>query len=101
MLGRGEAVNIGYTCNCAQCNGTLEPPEAPECPDLCRSMQVVYSECGGVGRCECFPDTLRGWLNAWWQGPCAVDPSPECDCPSPQEIAEDRAEARAEAMRDD
>lgn len=92
---------IGYTCNCPQCSGTLEPDYPEECPDSCRSMQVVYSECGGVGQCECFPDTLRGRLALWWQGPCAVDLSPECECPTADEIAENRAEARAEATRDD
>ena len=50
----------GWTCNCAQCNGTLEPPEAPECPETCASM-------------------LRD--------------GDDCDCPTPEEIKADRAEA--------
>ncbi len=88
-------------CNCPSCNGDGHP-DVEECPDSCRSMQVVYSGCGGVGECECFPDTLRGRLALWWQGPCgAVDPSPACDCPTESEIREERAEARAEARRDD
>ena len=69
----------------------------PECPDSCRSMQVVYSDCGGVGRCECFPDTLRGRLAGFLQGACAVDEDPACDCPTPAEVRAERDEARDEA----
>ena len=87
------------TCNCRSCRGD-GPDDPEECPDSCHSMQVVYSECGGIGACECFPKTLRGRLALWWQGPCEIDPEPECDCLSPEEIKADRAEARAEARED-
>lgn len=81
-----------------------------DCPDSCRSMQVVYSECGGIGQCECrnrgvqrgLFGLLRMWFTAgqWWAGDCLIDPSPECDCHSPAEIRADREEARAEARED-
>lgn len=87
------------TCNLPICNGD-GPPDVPECPEECQSNQVVYSECGNWDECACFPNTIRGHLNAWWQGPCRVESSLECDCPTAKEYAEDGAMARAESMED-
>lgn len=64
----------------------------PDCPDSCRSMQVVYLECGGIGACKCF------WR--FCAGPCGIDPAPECDCLTPSEIRAERDERRAEMMED-
>ena len=78
-----------YTCNCAQCNGTLEPPEAPECPETCASMRRCPHDCGG---CSCYlaaPCTH-----------CMTHEADECDCPSLKEIRADRDEARADARSD-
>ena len=83
-------MNIGYTCNCDQCNGTLEPDYPPECPETCASMRRCPDGCGGcagnVGpNCE----------------HCKFHVPDDCDCPTPAEIRADREEARAEARRDD
>ncbi len=88
-----------WQCNCAQCRGD-GPPDPPECPDTCQSMQVFYAGCGGIGECHCFPPTWRGMLNRWWQGPCEIDPEPTCDCPSAADIRAERAERCYEAERD-
>ena len=83
-------MNIGYTCNCAQCSETLEPDYPEECPETCASNHPVYGTDG----------TLWGQLRGWLFGAYIIDPSPECDCPTADEIAEDRAEARADARED-
>ena len=82
------------SCRCPSCNG--DGPDYPdECPDTCASMTVTYEKCGGVGECICFLHRFLG-LAA-----CAEETTADCDCPSPEEIAEDRAEARADARADD
>lgn len=62
----------------------------PDCPDECASMQTIYSECGGVDLCECYPNTILGLIRGWWYGPCERD-NKECDC------AERNSDAQAEA----
>ncbi len=86
-----------------------EPDHMDDCPAGPDGPEI-YSECGGVGRCECthrgvqqgFFGWLRMWFVAgmWWAGPCAIVADPDCTCPSPEEIAADRAEARVEACED-
>ena len=93
---QGQAVTLGSTCNCPQCSGTLEAPEAPECPETCASWHPLHSKCGALmDDCQCFLHKYLGF------SPCEFDAAPECDCPSPKEIKDDREEARAEARRDD
>ena len=140
-------MNFGYTCNCAQCNGTLEPDYPPDCPDSCASMQEP-TECGeceeDLDACVCWlyfvPHTWwhysygrwtkEGYVLAWYRwldprcwayragyglsefmrcfqwthgfrGPSKTPAAvAECDCPSPEEIKAERAEARAEARED-
>lgn len=80
----------------------------PDCPDSCRSMQIIWSQCGGVDMCSCYAHLphgtrwfwrLRDWL-IFGQEICVPLTDNECDCPSAEEIAADRAEARADAEWD-
>lgn len=79
-----------WTCNCAQCNGTLEAPEAPDCPETCASMRRCPDGCGGCS-CHLAPPCTH----------CMTHEAGECDCLTKAEIRADRAEARADAARDD
>ena len=74
-------------CHCQQCNGTLEPDYPEECPDTCASMVVVHEKCGGIGGCECFLHKHLG-IKA-----CAEVPAQNCDCPTAEDIASDKADA--------
>lgn len=60
-----------------------------------------FSVCEAELNCECYDTaTLRGLIQFLWNGPCEIDPEPECTCPSPAEIKAERAERRAEMMED-
>ena len=62
----------------------------PDCPDSCASMRSCLDGCGG---CACH-----------LAAPCShcIGHEPgDCDCPTKAEIAAERAEARAEARRED
>lgn len=60
----------------------------------------LYSECGGLGQCECYPRTLWGFVTWWWvvlkdgEDVCTVVEDPECICPSKEEIRAEKEEAR-------
>ena len=86
--------------------GAENDPNAPwnqkECPESCASMVEVWSECGGVDACECFGPAPWSWPNRWLElykhGVAECRPVvKECDCPSPEDIKAERAEAKAEA----
>jgi len=77
--------------------------------DICPAGEdgpELFSECGGLGECECYPDTWLGKLRRFMdrlvlgESVCIPTKDPECTCPSAQEIAEERAEARRDAMED-
>ena len=77
------------------------PDHHADCPSG-EDAQDLYSECGGRGGCECYPDTWWGRLRRLlFDGGeyCVVVEDPDCTCPTPEDIAEDRADA-AEARRD-
>jgi len=68
----------------------------------------VFTECKGVGRCECYDDKLWGtrWLhrllNERWRGfeECREEPYPECECEDiEQREAADRGDAANDAAR--
>jgi hypothetical protein len=43
----------------------------------------VYSECGGEGKCACYPDTPLGFIKRWlgqWYGPDCGIMVPRCEC---------------------
>lgn len=77
-----------------------------DCPGECDNEEV-YSECGGHGMCICYDG--RWPIVAWFlrlkdrikfgEEVCVPTPK-ECDCPSADEIAAERAEARAEERAD-
>ncbi len=61
---------------------------------------TLFSECGGVGRCVCFPDNVHGRINLFWHGPCAAVVEPDCICPNEAEERAEAAEAEYDRRRD-
>jgi hypothetical protein len=62
----------------------------PDCPETCASMRSCPATCGGCA-CHLVPPCTH----------CLTHEAGDCDCPSLKEIRADRAEARADARRDD
>ncbi len=86
----------------AQCGGNHHAA----CP-ADEDAEPRYTECGGVGRCQCLDRGVQqgwwGWLRMWfvagmwWAGPCPVDTDPPCEC---ADIADNDEASRADAAED-
>lgn len=61
----------------------------PDCPDACASMRSCPPTCGGCS-CHIAPPCSH----------CLEHEPADCDCLTKEEIAAERAEARADAQRD-